>query len=136
MSQFSSSWLANYEARQQPVIRNGPAEPEQLESTLHDKIMAYCDARWPRWKYIRCRMDRRSTIAVGAQDFTIFGQIETQWADGPVRVKESKVWCVECKARNEKPDPEQLAWHKEMEMLGHKVHVVRSMEEFLEVIKQ
>lgn len=98
-----------------------PKEPVERESTLHEQIMKHCDSQWPKWKYLRARMDKRSTIASGAQDFTIFA---------PGRV----ILC-ECKRKGEKPTAEQLAWHKELELLGHKVHVVYSFEEFLEAIK-
>lgn len=93
----------------------------QHERVLHKSIMAYCDSQWPKWKMIHARMDKRPTIAEGAQDFTIF-------------MPDSKVLCVECKARKEKPTPEQLAWATEMQMLGHTVHVVRSMDEFMTAI--
>ena len=96
-------------------------EPE-LESMLHALIREYCKDQWPRWKYIEGRMDRRSTIAVGAQDFTIF-------------MPDKKVLCVECKRKGCKPDKEQLSWHKEMSMLGHTVYVVHDMAEFLSILR-
>lgn len=92
------------------------------ESELHREILDYCNHQWPRWKVIHARMDQRSTIPVGAQDLTIFKP------DG-------KVLCIECKRKGAKPTIEQQAWHKEMEMLGHKVHVVYSYREFLEIVK-
>lgn len=98
------------------------AEPVDLESKLHQQIRDFCDTRWPRWKFIRCRMDKKSTIAKGAQDFTIFGP-------------EGKTILIECKARNEKPDDDQLAWHKELEMAGHHVHTVWSFDGFLSVLR-
>lgn len=117
----------------QARVKQGRKEPEppsegvSRESDLHDSIIEFCDRQWPRWKYIRTRMDKRSTIAVGAQDFTIFLPGNAEMAP---RVK-----CIECKRKGEKPTAEQLIWHKEMEMLGHTVYVVRSMAEFMEVIK-
>lgn len=97
------------------------------ERKLHEDIMAHCDKQWPRWKYVHARMDKPSTIAVGAPDFVIFtpGNEEMH----------PRVFAIECKRGGKKPTPEQLAWHKEMEMLGHRVHVVYSMEEFLEIVK-
>lgn len=94
----------------------------ERESKLHDQIIAHCNSRWPRWKYIHARMDKRSTVAVGSQDFTIF-------------LPNGRTVCIECKKKGEKPDADQLAWHKEMEMLGHVVHVVYSEEQFFEVVK-
>ncbi len=109
-------------------VADAAGEPVALESDLHESIMKYCDRQWPRWKYIRARMDKKSTMQVGCQDFTIFARVKIDEDYG------ARVFCIECKARNEKPSPEQLAWHKEMEMVGFTVHVVRSMDEFLEVV--
>lgn len=67
-------------------------------------------------------MDKRSTIAVGGQDFTIFANL-------------GRVFLVECKRKGEKLSPEQLAWKLEMEMAGHTVHTVWSYAEFLEIVK-
>ena len=91
------------------------------ERKLHDQIMWHCDNQWPRWKYIHARMDKRSTIAVGAPDFVIFLPV-------------SRTLCVECKKKGAKPTTEQLGWHKEMQMLGHKVHVISSIESFLGIV--
>lgn len=113
-------------------VADAAGEPVALESTLHEEIMRFCDGQWPRWKYIRARMDKKSTMQVGCQDFTIFAAVKfPDTAAGFL----SKVFCIECKARDEKLSPEQLIWHKEMQMLGFTVHVVRSMEEFRNVIK-
>ncbi len=97
------------------------------ERELHDEIIRYCDSQWPRWKYIHARMDKRSTIAVGAPDFVIFtpGNAEMH----------PRVFAIECKRAGQKPTPEQLAWHKEIEMLGHKVHVIYSLAEFKEITR-
>jgi len=98
------------------------AQPVERERGLHEAILDHCAAQWPRWKVIHARMDKRSTIQVGAQDLTIF-------------MPGGNVLCIECKARREKLTPEQLAWATEMSMLGHSVHVVWSMEDFLAILK-
>lgn len=97
------------------------------ERKLHKAIMAHCDGQWPRWKYIHARMDKRSTVAVGAPDFVIFSPGNAEM--------HPRVFAIECKRAGQKPTPEQLAWHKEMEMLGHKVHVIYSLAEFFEIVK-
>lgn len=96
-------------------------EADQPEDKLHDKIIEYCNAQWPRWKYIHARMDRRSTIAVGCQDFTVFAP--------------GRVLCIECKRVGCKLDKDQMIWRKELEMLGHTVHVVTTFEGFEAVVK-
>lgn len=88
------------------------------EIPLHNEIMRWCDAQWPKVKYIRARSDQRSTIDQGAQDFTLF-------------LPQGRLLCVEVKSKDGKLKPEQLAWLVQMELLGHKVNIVRSMDEFL-----
>jgi hypothetical protein len=104
-----------------------PASVPNLDSVdrerdLHDDIIEFCNAQWPPWKFIHARMDKRSTIAVGAPDFTVC-------ASG------GRVFHIEVKGKTTKTSNEQLAWHKQMEMLGHQVHVVTSMSQFLEAVK-
>ena len=103
---------------QQALIK---AEPKEAE--LHAKIRDYCKAQWPRWKYIECRMDKRSTIATGANDFTIF-------------MPHGGVLCVECKRKGQKLDKDQMSWAKEMEILNHRVFLVHSMDEFVLATKE
>lgn len=94
-------------------------EAVEREIPLHNEIMKWLDSQYPRWRYIRARSDRESTIAVGAQDFTIFAPV-------------GRTICIECKAKGGKLSTDQRTWHKEMEMLGHTVHTVWSFEEFLQ----
>jgi hypothetical protein len=115
------AYLARSQSQRKEVL--GIGQPVTRERDLHDQIIDFCNSKFPRWKFIHARMDKRSTVAVGSQDFTIF-------------LPNGRVLCVECKRKNEKPDQDQLIWHKEMEMLGHVVHVVRSVEEFVSVTKQ
>lgn len=103
----------------QPVPENATVQ----ELPLHDKIIEHCLSQWPRWKYLRANPTAKSTIAKGAQDFTIF-------LPGGVTL------CIECKSRTGKLSADQRDWKKEMEMLGHTVHEVRSMEEFLTLVSK
>ena len=123
MSNWTPQQVRDYEARMNgttPELGRAIKAKVEREIELHKQIMAWCDAQWPRWKYIRARSDQPSTIAVGCQDFTIFGP--------------GKVLCVECKRAGAKQDHEQLCWATEMRMLGHTVFVVHSMEEFLKLV--
>lgn len=94
---------------------------EAKESELHNEIIAFCNSQWPRWPYIHCRMDKRSTVAVGCQDFTIFRP------DG-------KVLCIEVKGKGKKRTPEQIAWAFQMQKVGYTVHCIHSWAEFLELV--
>lgn len=106
---------------QRKVPPNAPKDDDAREvghGGLHDQIMAWCDAQWPRWRYIHSRTDKRSTVQVGSQDFTIF-------------CPEARVLCVECKRPSGKRTPAQTAWAMEMARLGHAVYLVTTMQEFL-----
>jgi len=113
------------EARQNAKCRTAPAmehEPTQdRESKLHKDILGWCDSQWPRWKYIHSRTDKKATTQVGTPDFVIFGP-------QPV------VLIIECKKAGGKLSEAQIIFIKEMEMLGWKVEVVFSYEQFLELV--
>lgn len=99
-----------------------PADAPELESTLRDDIDKYCRNQWPQWLIIAARTDRRSTIAEGAHDVTIFAD-------------KGRTFCFELKSKTGKPTVEQLGWAMRMQALGHVVKVIRSMTEFLEAVK-
>ena len=122
MVRFTETDLQNYHARQvrQPAKST---DGEAKEGSIHEKIIKFCGQQWPRWKHIHSRMDLKSTIEVGAQDFTIF-------------IPNGGVLCVECKAKGKKLDNDQLVWKHEMSKLGHIVHVVQSFDEFMIIVKQ
>jgi len=100
----------------------GAAERETGKGGLHEQIMDYCNAQWPRWKFIHSRTDQKSTVAVGSHDFTIF-------------LPGGRTVLIECKAKGGKLSNEQLAWAKELSLLGHGVNVVFSLEEFKRVVE-
>lgn len=92
----------------------------ESEAELQRDIATYCRQRG--WIADRGSMAHRTFRQIGEPDFCI-------WAD------HGRVFSIECKARLGKLTTEQLARQMMMERLGHKVHVVRSMREFLEIIK-
>lgn len=88
------------------------------EIPLHNAIIDYCNSQWPRWRYRHCNPSKKSTDTEGCEDFTIF-------------LPGNKTLHIECKTASGKLSDKQREWIKELEMLGHDVHVVRSFEEFL-----
>ncbi len=98
-------------------------KPVEREKDLHEQIMAYCHDQWPRWKTIHSRMDQASTTEVGAPDFIIF-------------MPGGKTLIIEAKKKLGKCSAEQLGYHLELSLLGHKCHVIQSFERFLELVKQ
>jgi len=118
-----SDWLA-HEAKQAKA-KPSPSDAAPRETGkggLHEQIMDYCNAQWPRWKFIHSRTDQKSTVEVGAPDFVLF-------------LPGGRTVLIECKAKGGKLSNEQLAWAKELSLLGHYVEVVFSLEEFKRVVE-
>lgn len=90
------------------------------ESKLHDQIFVECSRRG--WIALHGSTAHRAMRTIGEPDFTIL-------ADN------GRVFFIECKTATGKLSTEQqgmIAWAAK---LGHTVHVVRSFEQFLEVVK-
>lgn len=90
------------------------------EGKLHDQILEECKRRG--WLAFHDRMDRPTTGTLGRPDFIIL-------ADN------GRVIMVECKRGIQKPSTAQrdvIAWAAK---LGHTVHVVRSLDDFLSIIR-
>ena len=97
----------------------GNASGPMLEASLHEEIFAECRRRG--WIALHGSMAERTCRTLGEPDFVIL-------ADG------GRVLFVECKSRSGKLSPAQFALKHHAEKLGHAVHVVRSMEEFLKLL--
>lgn len=93
------------------------AERETGHGGLQEQIMKHCRNQWPKWKFMHARTDKRSGLEEGAEDFTIF-------------LPEGRTLHIETKAKGKKRTPEQNIWAAELRMLGHEVHVCRSIEDF------
>lgn len=108
--------------RLQPKHRQPiPEDGCDSEGKLHREIIDYCNSQWPPLPFIHARMDQRSTIGAGCPDFAIM-------------LPGGKVLLVECKRRTGKVSMDQAAWHLLAQGVGHTVHVVRSMEDFLKLV--
>ena len=101
--------------KRREAVLNG--EPEPLESPFQDKIREDAESRG--WWILWSRMDRATTTPVGSPDMLIFAD-------------RGRVFIIEAKARNEKLRPAQLGVKLKLESLGHKVSVVRNMQEYIE----
>jgi hypothetical protein len=88
-------------------------EPVLHEADLHDQILEHC--RCNGWYVLHSRMDRRSTITVGAPDFCI-------------ALPSGKTCWIECKRRGGKPTPAQRGAIMVLHLLGHSAAVVDSFE--------
>ena len=94
-------------------------EAADSEHKLHQEIIELCNAR--RWYTIHSRMDMPTTTAVGAPDFVV--------------VTPRGVYFVECKTKSGKLTPAQHGVEVWLDLLGRKLHIVRSLAEFQEVVK-
>lgn len=122
MSNPFSTWddarVAAFNARsQKPDVRMVDAEPR--EADLHAKIFNECRRRG--WIAFHGSMAERTHRTAGEPDFHII-------CDG------GKSLMVEVKARNGKLSLEQHAMIVHAEKLGHKIHVVWSFSEFLNLL--
>lgn len=101
-----------------------PAGAVLDEIPLHNEIIKDCNAHWPKWKYIHANPSEPSGIQTGAPDFPI------------IYLPGGKFIIVECKAKGGKLRPEQLAFKVELEMIGHRVHVVYSMDDYRAALRE
>ncbi|MDE2020776.1 MAG: VRR-NUC domain-containing protein [Patescibacteria group bacterium] len=91
------------------------------ESDLHDAIVAECKRRG--WIYFHGSMAHRTRRTIGEPDFCIL-------------IPGGRVLMIECKSAKGKIRPEQAGMIYWAQKLGHVIHVVRSVEEFLEIINK
>jgi Holliday junction resolvase-like predicted endonuclease len=97
-----------------PSARTGVSR----EAELHEQIFDECRRRG--WIALHGSMAERTCRTLGEPDFVVL-------AGG------GRVLFVECKSRTGKLSPAQAALKHHAEKLGHTVHVVRSMAEFLQL---
>lgn len=102
--------------------RGMPSPSVELESDLHEDIIKFCREQPKPWVCLHSRMDRRPTNNLGTPDFIIV-------------THDGRVFFVEAKRRLGKCSPAQnalLAW---LTKNGAKAGIVRSMQEFEELVK-
>ena len=118
---FTREQVAAHEAKFAPrkPTEFTPVDAGQ-EAGLHRQILDWC--RDNHCAVIHSHMHRKSSQTPGSPDFAIAAPGgRTLW--------------VECKTKAGKVDEEQRVWHFLAERHEHTVHVVRSFEEFLSVIR-
>lgn len=113
----------NARARQagMPELSESSIPGADDERQLHEQISAECRRRG--WIALHGAMSERTARNLGEWDYEIL-------ADG------GRVFLIELKSRTGKLRPEQAALHHWAAKLGHKSHVVRSVEQFLEIINE
>jgi hypothetical protein len=89
------------------------------EADLQNQIADYC--RTEGWIALRGSMAHRTHRTKGEADFTILAS-------------RGRKFLVECKTKTGKLSTDQLALKMQAESLGHAVAVVRSFQDFLELV--
>ena len=109
-----------YEMRQSRGKQGAATEGVEKESGLHNEIISECARRG--WLPFHGSMAHRSFKTPGEPDFVILAS-------------NGRMFLIECKSKTGKLSPDQQAIAAWAAKLGHTIHVVRSMAEFLEVVK-
>lgn len=120
---WSNQQVQDYYARQFADQRKGAfatGTPVEDESLLHNQIICECKRRG--WIAFHSRMDKPSTVQIGSPDFVIMADC-------------GRVFFIECKTGKGKLSTEQAALAAWANKLGHRIIVLRSIEEFYEIIK-
>ena len=102
-----------------PAVRPPLGAGSACEASLHEEIFDECRARG--WIALHGSMAERTCRTLGEPDFTILAEA-------------GRVLFVECKTRTGKLSPAQAALKFHAEKLGHTIHVVRSLEEFRQIL--
>jgi hypothetical protein len=91
------------------------------EADLHAHIIEYCKARG--WICLHGAMHKRAWRNLGEPDFQIYAD-------------KGRCFLVEAKTKTGKLRPEQVGMAIWAVKLGHKIHCVRSMDDFLLAITE
>lgn len=117
MTNISRFQFEQMQRRVQPQ----PAPEPDKEYQLHQDIMEYCDAQWPRWKYIHSRFGVKTRNEPGVPDFII-------------ALPRRLTIYVEAKRPGEKLTPAQRDYFAELSKLDQLFFIVHNMQEFLDTI--
>lgn len=115
---MSNQQYLDYLARTQPQPKSkGGCDDEAF---LHTQITEHCRAKG--WLAFHGSMAHKTFRVPGEPDYVLL-------------LPEGKTLLVECKTRTGKLSVDQLGIQAWAEKLGHKVYVVRSYDEFIELTK-
>jgi hypothetical protein len=120
MPNMTQAELNAFLAKTSTHSRETVGAPVEDEGLLHNQIITECKRR--QWIAIHSRMDRAQTSNVGTPDFVIIAD-------------KGRTFFIECKSKTGKLSSEQLGMQAWASRLGHRIHVIRSMEEFYEITK-
>ena len=119
----TDSWLRAYEARNyhpETIKQLTLSEDARLEGELHNEILDECRRRG--WIAFHGSMAHRTKRTEGEPDFEILAD-------------RGRSFYIEAKTKIGKESPAQLGVRIWAEKLGHKIHLVRSIEQFIELVR-
>jgi hypothetical protein len=105
-------------ARQGSPREPKPTRGVEVEAELHSQILEECRRRG--WKALHGSMVHRTHRTPGEPDFVVLAD-------------QGRVLFIECKTKDGKLSMEQRQLRAHANKLGHEVHVVRSLDEFLRI---
>lgn len=117
--QFREMEIRLHGTSRQAVPRDSQADTLD-ESDLQDRIVGYCRSKG--WFPVFSGMHRRTSIPLGSPDFIIY-------------TDNGRVFTIETKSKTGKQTPEQIGVQFMLNKLGHQYYLVRSFEQFLDVVK-
>lgn len=116
------AWQARVAANRKAhrlAAANGDGVADGCEDELHAAILGECRRRG--WIPLHGQMQFRTRRPLGEPDFVI-------------AIEGGRTLWVEAKTRTGKLSTEQQAFGAYLEKMGHQLHVVRSLEDFLRVV--
>ncbi len=114
------------------VSRGARGKSAEDERALHNAILDECKRRG--WIAFHGSMAHSTFRTKGEPDFVILGSVQRWDNEKEMWLPFSVTYLIEAKTRTGKLSVDQQAIHAWAEKLGHTIHVVRSMDEFLEII--
>lgn len=125
-SQFTSSWLAARELKQQPPeVKQAKLDMEELrtEEDLHEMIISWARRQDPQVPIGHGRMDKKTGRTPGEPDFYLM-------------LPGGRLLLIECKTETGDVSPDQKVFAAACKAVGHEVHIIRGYAAFLQLVRE
>lgn len=106
-------------AGRKSIVQPSIYDESEDESELHNQVLEYCKSRG--WLVFHGSMAHKTKRTPGEPDIVLIAN------DG-------RVFFVELKKKNGKESPAQIGVRLQAEKLGTKIHVVKSIEQFIDIV--
>lgn len=125
-SQFTSSWLAAREIKQQPPeVKQAKLDMEELrtEEDLHEMIISWCRRQDPQVPFGHGRMDKKTGRTPGECDFYLM-------------LPGGRLLLIECKTETGVLSEDQRLFTEACNAVGHVVYCIRGYAAFLHLVRE